>query len=65
MNQIKTAIYKETCFNNIPFSSITTDRKANIAMRESEILEQMSYSCFTNYSELSLKRGQRMRYLGV
>lgn len=34
-------------------------------MRETEILEQMTYSCFTNNSELSLKKGQTMRYQGV
>ena len=33
-------------------------------MREAENLEQMSYSCFTNYSELSLKKGEKMRYQG-
>ena len=33
-------------------------------MREAEILEQMTYSCFTNYSELSLKKGTKNEILG-
>lgn len=33
-------------------------------MRETEILEQMTYSCFTNNSELSLKKGTKNEILG-